>query len=155
MSLQKGDTWTQTHAQREETQVEGGHPQAKERGLGQILSLGPLGGASPANTLISSFWPPDKCQLFKPPGLQYCVRAALAKEYMTLPKTPPISWAPPPGIPACGLDTDICPAQGCSPGLLSCHAPPAPATAIHWSVYPLAVARWKSPFRGARGVVWA
>ena len=50
----------------------------EEKGLEQILPLYCQGEPSPADTLISDFWPPELGEnnflLFKPPGLWSLVR---------------------------------------------------------------------------------
>lgn len=90
----------------------------------------------------------------KPPGLQYFVTAALGKEFMTLHKRPSVSWAPPPGIPAGGLDMGIAQPRGAHQACSPVRPPRAPHRhpLVHGSPRH---GRWQSPFRRAGGVVWA
>jgi hypothetical protein len=70
MSLQKQKT--DMYIRKTQCEHEGGHLQAKERGLKQILPSETSGRTSPANILISDFRPielsDNKFLLFKPPG---------------------------------------------------------------------------------------
>ena len=95
LSLYKGETWTQASTDGRPCEVTGRtpyehekYPQAKERGLEQVLPSQLSQVTNSADTLILDLWVQelwDNKFLFKPPTRWYFVMATIADEYKWSP----------------------------------------------------------------------